>query len=72
MGEMALITGQPRSATVIMAERGEVLRLPRDVYSDLVERHPEMWRDLCQLIATWLRETTGIGAIQTATMKSAA
>ncbi len=72
VGEMALITGQPRSATVIMAERGEVLRLPRDVYADLVERHPEMWRDLCQLIAARLRETTGIGAIQAATMRLAA
>ena len=33
VGEMALITGRPRSATVIMVERGDVLRLvgPRGI-----------------------------------------
>ncbi len=72
VGEMALITGRPRSATVIMVERGDVLRLPREVYAELVERHPEMWRELCYLIAARLCETTGIQSAQATMSRIAA
>ena len=60
VGEMALISGRPRSATVIMAKRGAVLRLPHEVYAELIERHPEMWRDLCYMVSARLCETTGL------------
>ena len=72
MGEMAFITGRPRSATVIMAERGEVLKWPREVYAELVERHPEMWQDLCHLVTARLCETTGIHSAQATTARMAA
>jgi hypothetical protein len=55
VGEMALISKSPRSASVMMAEQGEVICVPCDVYADLVDRHPEMWRDLCALMLNRLQ-----------------
>jgi cGMP-dependent protein kinase 2 len=42
VGEMALIDGQPRSATVKAAIRSEVIRLPGDAFARLLARKPEL------------------------------
>jgi len=44
VGEMALIDGLPRSATVRAAIRSEVVRLPGEAFSRLMERKPELLR----------------------------
>lgn len=54
-GEMALVDSGPRSAAVVMAEAGVLLRLHRDVFRDLVRRHPEMYEALYGLLAERLR-----------------
>jgi CRP-like cAMP-binding protein/Fe-S-cluster-containing hydrogenase component 2 len=43
-GEMALIDGAPRSATVKATIRSEVIRLPGDAFARLLERKPELLR----------------------------
>jgi len=42
VGEMALIDGGPRSATVRAAIKSEVVRLPGDAFARLLQRRPEL------------------------------
>src|SRR5207247_954160 len=42
IGEMALVSGEPRSATVRAIGRAEVLRLDRATFLDLVRREPSV------------------------------
>ena len=42
VGEMALLDGTPRVATVKAAVRSEVIRLPGDAFARLLERKPEL------------------------------
>ncbi len=44
VGEMALLDGTPRVATVKAAVRSEVIRLPGDAFARLFERKPELRR----------------------------
>jgi len=44
VGEMAVIDGAPRNATVRAAIRSEVIRLPGDAFVRLLERKPELLR----------------------------
>ena len=44
VGEMALIDGTPRSATVKAAIRSEVVRLPGEAFARLLARKPELLR----------------------------
>jgi CRP-like cAMP-binding protein len=41
-GELALITRDPRSATVTVVEQAELLRITRDLISEVVIEHPEV------------------------------
>jgi CRP-like cAMP-binding protein len=57
-GELALLDGQPRSATATAVEQTETLSLPRDVFRELVEKHPELRDALFAALATLLRRIT--------------
>jgi CRP/FNR family transcriptional regulator, cyclic AMP receptor protein len=57
-GELALLDGQPRSATATAVEPTETLSLPRDVFRELVEKHPELRDALFAALATLLRRIT--------------
>jgi small-conductance mechanosensitive channel len=50
-GEMAALTGQPRSATVVAATDCALVTLDRDAFSELFERSPEAARQLADVIA---------------------
>lgn len=41
-GELALLDGEPRSATVVALEPTEVLALKRDDFLDQIKKHPEI------------------------------
>jgi CRP-like cAMP-binding protein len=49
VGEMAMISRKPRSASVVMTDGGDVIRIPSDAYAISIEHHPETWRALCAL-----------------------
>ena len=51
-GEMALIDGLPRSATVRAAIRAQVVRLPGEAFGRLLERRPELLRKASADMAT--------------------
>jgi len=58
IGEMALLGGETRSATVIAIRDTEVLRLGRVSYERLVEQHPKSMLSLLSLLVQRLRNTT--------------
>jgi len=57
-GELALLDGQPRSATATAVEPTETLSLPRDVFRELVDHHPELRDALFAALAMQLRRLT--------------
>ena len=58
LGELALLTGSPRSATARAPERAEVLTLEKPVFFDLMATLPRFAQDLCAVLARRLEATT--------------
>jgi predicted acylesterase/phospholipase RssA/CRP-like cAMP-binding protein len=49
-GEIALVTGEPRSATVVASVPTTVLELDRDAFGKAVARHPELLSNLNHIL----------------------
>lgn len=63
VGEMSLLTGERRSATVVAAVPMSVLELDRDAFAQLMARHPSILGNLTRILTDRLRETTArVGA----------
>ncbi len=54
VGEMALLTGEPRSATVFAVRDTELGRLSRAKFDHLLEEHPRTILRLTRMLASWL------------------
>lgn len=50
-GEMSLMTGEPRSATVVALTDVDCYRLDRTAFQELVKRRPEVARPIAELLA---------------------
>ena len=61
-GEMALIDGRPRSATVVALSDVHVMRLPSRSILKLARRHPAMTLALLRDLTTRLRQLEAQGA----------
>ena len=63
VGEMALIDGEPRSATAKFIKSGKVLILARENFESIMIEHPRLGIDLlwriCRVLSQRLRRTTG-------------
>lgn len=51
IGEMSLLTGEPRSATVVAATRTTALELGRNEFATLVSRHPHVLLNLSRILS---------------------
>jgi NTE family protein len=60
VGEMGLITGDPRSATTIALRDTELLVLDKECYEGLVARHHGLTRHLLTLLVRRLQRTTHV------------
>ena len=49
-GEMSLLTGEPRSASVIAAEETEVLQIKKEALKPIFENNPNLVNSICELI----------------------
>jgi NTE family protein/lysophospholipid hydrolase len=58
VGEMALLTGAPRSATVRAIRDSELVRLSRTGFERLVERQPRAALAIAQMVGERLKKTT--------------
>ena len=55
-GEMGMLTGELRSATIVAAEEVECWRLDRDAFATLLEARPEIADDVSEALAERLAE----------------
>lgn len=55
-GEMALLTGEPRSASVVTAMDSEIFVLTKQDFDDLLERHPSIALALSHVLSQRLRK----------------
>ena len=58
LGELALITGSPRTATVRSPEHAVLFTLEKSVFLDLMNSLPHFARSLCHVLARRLEATT--------------
>jgi len=58
VGEIALMTGEPCSATVKAITDGEAQLLERDDFLELVEHHPALWRNVGRILSQRLVRTS--------------
>jgi CRP/FNR family transcriptional regulator, cyclic AMP receptor protein len=58
LGELALLTGSPRSATVRSPESAQLFAVDKSVFMDLMETLPLLSRNLCIVLARRLETTT--------------
>jgi CRP/FNR family transcriptional regulator, cyclic AMP receptor protein len=64
LGEMALIDGEPRSATATFVKPGRMLMMPRENYERLIREHPrlgfKLLFQLSRVLSQRLRRATGL------------
>jgi hypothetical protein len=58
LGELALLTGSPRTATVRAPERAELFMIEKPVFHDLMNTLPALPRNMCLVLAKRLEATT--------------
>jgi anion transporter len=50
-GEMALLSGEPRSATIIAVKEATLWKLGREAWDDLIEKHPTWLLQFCATLS---------------------
>ena len=58
LGELALLTGSPRTATVRSPEHAELFMLDKPIFHDLMGSLPALSRNMCLVLAKRLEATT--------------
>ena len=59
-GEMAALTGEPRSATVVSKGRSVIERFPGDKISEIMENHPDIAKRILETIAGRLHKANSV------------
>jgi CRP/FNR family transcriptional regulator, cyclic AMP receptor protein len=60
VGELSIIDGLPRSASVTAVRPAALSFLSRSAFEDFAKKHPEIYKSLVTLIALRLRETDAV------------
>ncbi|WP_018259726.1 patatin-like phospholipase family protein [Methylobacterium sp. WSM2598] len=68
VGEMALLSGEPRSATATVLRDSALLRLSKRAFDDLVARHPATMLYFARLLASRLRSASACTPVATTPM----
>jgi NTE family protein len=63
VGEMSLVSGEPRSATVIALRDSDLVRLPGEAFTLILQANPEAARFVMQLLTKRLRHTSRTRAL---------
>ncbi len=53
-GEVALVTGQPRTASVEAAEESTLIKVSKEEFDRLLDQNPRLARHIIQQLASWL------------------
>jgi CRP/FNR family transcriptional regulator, cyclic AMP receptor protein len=62
VGELAIIDGLPRSASVVAVRNSELSFLSRSAFEDFAKTHSEVYKSLVTMLAARLRETDAVVA----------
>ena len=62
VGELSVIDGRPRSASVVAVRDTQLSFLSRAAFEDFAAKHPEVYKTLVTLLASRLRETDSVVA----------
>jgi CRP/FNR family cyclic AMP-dependent transcriptional regulator len=62
VGELSMIDGRPRSASVVTVRAAKLSFLSRAAFDDFANKHPEIYKSLVTLLASRLRETDAVVA----------
>jgi CRP-like cAMP-binding protein len=62
VGELSVIDGRPRSASVVAIRDATLSFLSRAAFEDFATKHPEVYKSLVTLISSRLRETDSVVA----------
>lgn len=60
VGELALLTGQPRSASIRATRDSQLLMIPRAAFDRVLDREPDLGLALARTLAAQLQRTRGI------------
>jgi len=60
VGELSIIDGLPRSASVVAVRDAQLSFISRAAFEDFAGKHPEVYKSLVTLIAARLRETDAV------------
>ncbi len=66
-GEVALVTGQPRSASVEAIEDAHLVRVSKEEFDRLLDHNPQLARHIIQQLANWL--VAGDGRLESETVR---
>ena len=66
-GEVALVTGQPRSATVETLEESRLIKVSKEEFDHLLDQNPQLARHIIQQLANWL--IAGDGRLESETVR---
>lgn len=62
VGEMGLLDGEPRSATVTALEETVAMRVPEHALRSCIARHPDVYASLLKVLSKRLRSTNDLAA----------
>ena len=60
VGELSIIDGLPRSASVVAVRSSALSCLSRSAFDDVTKKNPDIYKSLVTLLATRLRETDAV------------
>jgi len=64
VGELSIIDGRPRSATLVAVREATLSFLSRSAFDEFANNHPEVYKSLVTLLASRLRETDTVVAAE--------
>ena len=62
IGEIALLTGEPRTATVVAVRDSDLVRVSRRAFDDIVEKYPKVMQTIARIVVQRLRAREGPSA----------
>jgi predicted acylesterase/phospholipase RssA/CRP-like cAMP-binding protein len=62
IGEIALLTGDPRTATVVAVRDSDLVRISRRAFDEIVEKYPRVMQTIARIVIQRLRAKEGLGA----------
>ena len=65
IGEIALLTGEVRTATVIAVRDSDLVRISRRAFDEIVEKYPAVMQTIARIVVQRLRAKEGPGAAAT-------